>query len=194
MYQDLLQVDFTALEKKFQQTETRVLLDLTSDDEEVIDCIFEQDYIGLNIPLIPATNKTSQGVVMLKSLGSTADQEQNRQSASSDNGIYLRNDRRGQSATTTTASKSEQEKGSTMASNGGHDEKELDDLLGLGSVVKKDTQAQDINIEKHTMASTRSVPKPGMAKLKVPGSASSRKANEKEKPADDQAWLDDLLG
>lgn len=36
MYQDLLQVDFTALEKKFQQTETKILLGLSEDDVELV--------------------------------------------------------------------------------------------------------------------------------------------------------------
>lgn len=36
MYQDLLQVDFAALEKKFEQTETRILLGLSTDDFDAV--------------------------------------------------------------------------------------------------------------------------------------------------------------
>jgi hypothetical protein len=41
MYRDLLQVDFAALEKKFEQTETRILLGLSTDD---VDAVNGQNY------------------------------------------------------------------------------------------------------------------------------------------------------
>ncbi|KAI9301323.1 hypothetical protein BJ944DRAFT_243377 [Cunninghamella echinulata] len=87
MYQTLLQVDFNALEKKFQQVETRVLLGLSPDDTELIDCAFEHDYIGLDKPLIPTLNKTSQGAILFKS--PIVEKHPYNQK----DGIYIRNDR-----------------------------------------------------------------------------------------------------
>ncbi|KAI8077847.1 uncharacterized protein BX664DRAFT_44972 [Halteromyces radiatus] len=175
--ESLLQVNFDALEKKFQQTETRILLGLSKDDMDVIECAFEQDFIGLQKPLIPAMNKTSQGVILLKS--SSLEQQQQ----SKNDGIYIRNDRSNQRITPKQDERSE----SNVKLK--EDEKELDVLLGFESTnnVIQDTT-------KSTTATSTKLVKPSMPKLKVPGSALPKSVIKNDKSTDDQAWLDDLLG
>ncbi|SAM05020.1 hypothetical protein [Absidia glauca] len=205
MYRDLLQVDFAALEKKFEQTETRILLGLSTDDVDAIDYAFAQDYIGLDKPLIPATNKTSQGVVMLKSQTPSMAQQQN----SKEDGLYLRNDRQ----RTLPLKKPQEQNQSVIDSKVDDKEKELDMLLGLGSTNTR-TKQQDLDKTAPRATPSPKVPKPGFPKLKgnsqqvetwrdkpnlfdyiVPGSSSPQTGQSKtEGTVDDQAWLDDLLG
>ncbi|KAI8341151.1 hypothetical protein BC941DRAFT_415978 [Chlamydoabsidia padenii] len=190
MYQTLLQVDFDALEKNFQQTETRILLGLSTDDMDAIDYAFEQDYIGLDKPLIPATNKTSQGVVMLKSSKPSMIQQQLKE-----DGLYLRNDRLDKRTIPLKSSNLDKQNTADLDSKVGDSERELDLLLGLGTSIKGSQQDTNKGVSK--VDSTTKVPKPGIPKLKVPGSSSpqtERSNTGTTKSVDDQAWLDDLLG
>ncbi|CAO3631217.1 unnamed protein product [Cunninghamella blakesleeana] len=190
IYQTLLQVDFNALEKKFQQVETRVLLGLSSDDAEAIDYAFEQDFIGLDKPLIPALTQTTQGAILFKS---PIIEKQSQK-----DGIYIRNNRNQFNTKTTpttmntnTTPRNSQQNTKPVD----EDDEELDVLLGINPTkdIPKDDSITEAS--KSKIINKPVVPKPSsITKLKVPGTSQKSSGSKKDEKMDDQEWLDDILG
>ncbi|KAI8067852.1 hypothetical protein BC940DRAFT_51724 [Gongronella butleri] len=179
-YQSLLQIDMDSMGTKCQQIETRDLFCVdpdNEDDADLIDSMYEHDWVALDKPLIPTMNKTRQGTILF--------QTPVKHEASPTDGIHIRN-----ATPQFTKQKVETPKNDQ--------DDELDALLELKNgpvpqaAIKPATPAPPVPPVPHTPV------KKVTQRLKVPGSSVNKQQSasipKNGKSSDDQAWLDDLLG
>ncbi|ORX59826.1 hypothetical protein DM01DRAFT_1381334 [Hesseltinella vesiculosa] len=177
VYRSLLHINLDALAQKCEQIETRDLLGLESDDDDLISSIQEQDWIPLNKPLIPAVTKTRQGTVLFNNAPTKAPSELPL------DGIYVRNNR----VTPTSLPAVGQ------PAHGSPSSQSKEGINQEQAVPPVDKQPTAPSFPRTPSAHT---PIKSIPKLKVPGSGAtiSSKMAKPGKASNDQDFLDDLLG
>ncbi|KAI9322506.1 hypothetical protein BX666DRAFT_2022975 [Dichotomocladium elegans] len=177
----LFQVNFDLYESVLSMAaDTRAILDLSEEDTELIDAAFDNQPMMPHKPLVPAFVKSGRGVVLFKQ---AEKREQNEM-----DGIYIRN---------------EPVKRNVEVERPELNDDDLDELLAL--VDEKKQEPAPAAASSSSVSSSNRAKPPQLAPPNSPKSQLPRPGTILKKPqtiqksstklaAEDEAWLDDILG